>query len=506
MYRKKNTSDIPSTLSSIQVFCTLYLLISLTATTVYSGSCLSFRSPATGETITSSVCTLSVDYCREPNSLIYQVYMMTDKDGRYNTEIIARKTEPPFTAVWEIPDSIPLQTFKGITVSARGYFTKGYFNSLETEDIHQEGIFVMHKRHEPPVYEIHHKNSEQAKKAFYPLFSEEKECRGFFNISHTRKMINVTVEISDKSFQNSYPESLRRKLGASVLIDPDEKDLPYPDTSVYRIFVPLKGKAEVETYKPVYASDGNFSIDTIKKEIDCFQEVTTEDHKGYTIEIGIDKSLLAGDKKENVSSFGVNVFGSLLTEKNTIARISAIQGGKSVNYSPVYWIDATIMPLPVHANWWFAIPVSFLGGFLLSCIVFRMAFKQGHKEKDEEEKEEVDHLLRTDEGSSFFHKIREIIEENVQNPEFGFQDLSLEIGIGDMSLKKRFKELFMTDFESFLQYCRVELAKERLRSVNFKLSTIRKNCGFRSGEEMFNAFMKYTSMDPEEFRDKNTVV
>lgn len=109
--------------------------------------------------------------------------------------------------------------------------------------------------------------------------------------------------------------------------------------------------------------------------------------------------------------------------------------------------------------------------------------------------------------SSKFLNIRNHIETNLSflNPNYSLQILSDELKISTSSLSKIINSENEYNFSDYINYLRVEKAKELLLSseyTNYKILSIGLECGFNSKSTFYLAFKKFTNQTPVEFRNQ----
>ncbi|MFC0470664.1 AraC family transcriptional regulator [Halalkalibacter kiskunsagensis] len=80
--------------------------------------------------------------------------------------------------------------------------------------------------------------------------------------------------------------------------------------------------------------------------------------------------------------------------------------------------------------------------------------------------------------------------------------LAKRISISPAHFSRTFKILLGMNVSDYIIEKRINLAKEKLKNENEKISTISKQCGFNSMPHFYRTFKKQTSMTPSEYRRK----
>jgi AraC-like DNA-binding protein len=110
-------------------------------------------------------------------------------------------------------------------------------------------------------------------------------------------------------------------------------------------------------------------------------------------------------------------------------------------------------------------------------------------------------------SNSKFSNIKNHIENNYcyLNPHFSLENLSEELKMSTSSLSKIINNENEYNFSDYINYLRIEKAKELLLSDEYKNYTILSiglECGFNSKSTFYLAFKKFTNTTPVEYRTK----
>ena len=106
------------------------------------------------------------------------------------------------------------------------------------------------------------------------------------------------------------------------------------------------------------------------------------------------------------------------------------------------------------------------------------------------------------EKHSLIEKIKVFIRENLRSAEI-LESLSLTFNVNYETFRKYF--LWETG-ESPCQYCgrlRIEHAKTLLRTTDWKIQSIAKECGYSSESSFIRAFRQALGITPNQFRNEN---
>ncbi len=111
--------------------------------------------------------------------------------------------------------------------------------------------------------------------------------------------------------------------------------------------------------------------------------------------------------------------------------------------------------------------------------------------------------MRSDETSmnqAFLQKVTEIVEGNLQNEQFGVEDLSAEAGFSRSQLHRKLKALLGKSVSRFIREIRLEKAMLMLKNDESTASEIAYHVGFGSPSYFYKCFHKYYGFPPGEVR------
>lgn len=133
----------------------------------------------------------------------------------------------------------------------------------------------------------------------------------------------------------------------------------------------------------------------------------------------------------------------------------------------------------------------------------RMVVRTFHRVKQRYKGNAADILPRTtynNESESFLLKIKEIIEENINQPGFGIDMIVEKMLMSRSSLYAKFKELTGQSLGAYVEDYRIGRAKEMLTTTDMTMSEISDALGFSTQRYFSTFFRKKTGMSPTEFR------
>ncbi len=96
--------------------------------------------------------------------------------------------------------------------------------------------------------------------------------------------------------------------------------------------------------------------------------------------------------------------------------------------------------------------------------------------------------------------IREVVAERYSDSDFSIADVAKILNLSPSYSGEKFKEYFGCSFSSYLLDYRLKVAKELLETTNYKISAIRKLCGFSADSYFNNVFKKNVGMTPNAYR------
>ena len=98
--------------------------------------------------------------------------------------------------------------------------------------------------------------------------------------------------------------------------------------------------------------------------------------------------------------------------------------------------------------------------------------------------------------NDFLNKIKEIIEENISNEQFGVSELAREIGMSRSNLLRKIKKLTKISVSRFIRQVRLKDAMEMLRQTSLNVSEVSYKVGFSSTSYFIKCFRDYYGYPP----------
>ncbi|HKL32793.1 MAG TPA: helix-turn-helix domain-containing protein [Tangfeifania sp.] len=103
----------------------------------------------------------------------------------------------------------------------------------------------------------------------------------------------------------------------------------------------------------------------------------------------------------------------------------------------------------------------------------------------------------------FLNKLKEIVEANLTNENFGPEELARKVGMSHSSLHRKLKDSTEKTISKFIREIRLEKAKELLLSEQLSVSEIAYQVGFSSPTYFNKCFHEYFKVTPGEFKRKD---
>ena len=102
-------------------------------------------------------------------------------------------------------------------------------------------------------------------------------------------------------------------------------------------------------------------------------------------------------------------------------------------------------------------------------------------------------------GTSLKDRVMEVVKRNLDNPEFGVDDLSREVGMSRVHLNRKLKETLGISPSSFIKSTRMKQAAYLLVHDKVNISEVAYRVGFSTPSYFSNSFRSYFGMAPKEF-------
>ena len=103
----------------------------------------------------------------------------------------------------------------------------------------------------------------------------------------------------------------------------------------------------------------------------------------------------------------------------------------------------------------------------------------------------------------FLQKLREILEENLDDEDFGIVQLCRAIGVSRMQLHRKLKALTGKSTSYYIRSIRLHKARELLRTTDLNVSEVAYEVGFRNAAYFSTTFLEEFGMSPNEVRERS---
>ena len=454
-----------------------------------NSGCLTFESPLAGNVYSAPTCTVSLNVdCGNVSRIELQVRYYSD-----STVIgsLSSMTRPPYKYIWNTSD-LPNQLYTGIGILAEAILPNG-----TTQIARQEGIFLTHnpvRRTKSPI-----PYSPSASSVNTDAFARKFDMDGAQKsassvIAWNEKELSIHVAVKDPSFYSTQPGRNIADAGLEILIDPTRRRSPHPTGSTMFFIVPLSGSP----YKINYSAEingGAFKLVPQTSAVSYQSNVGRSEFKGYSISLSIPKEAFG---KAIPDTIACNMVLRVLDDQGQVQKISLSGGNVFEMYSPFCWPDYYKLHKPLLMNaglQWFIFSAA---GFLLALGIYLLISKLRKP-----------HLLsnfeRSEEEKAVFERVNSVIEQELIRKDLKIDYVAGKCGMDQQTLNSLIKHCTGFTFINYLQFCRTEVAKERLRSSRSSEKSIADLCGFASAMEMEKCFAKFHHTTPYKFRTQHQV-
>src|SRR5690606_32458645 len=100
-------------------------------------------------------------------------------------------------------------------------------------------------------------------------------------------------------------------------------------------------------------------------------------------------------------------------------------------------------------------------------------------------------------------KAYDIVEKNMNNPNFEVNDFAFEIGMSRTQLYRKIQAISGQTVKEFIRIIRLKKAAELLMLSDQSISEIAYTVGFNSLSYFTTAFTEYFGMSPTKYKEKN---
>ena len=114
-------------------------------------------------------------------------------------------------------------------------------------------------------------------------------------------------------------------------------------------------------------------------------------------------------------------------------------------------------------------------------------------------KYDYDEVKVTSVGADLMDRVMEVVKRNLDNPEFGVEDLSREVGMSRVHMNRKLKEALGISPSSLIKSTRMKQAAYLLVHDKVNISEVAYRVGFSTPSYFSNSFRSYFGLSPKEF-------
>ena len=460
-----------------------------------SDPCINFVSPVTGNLIKTPLCTLLIEET-ECHSKIKKVeFQARYFPSRSDTPAIARIgsiLKPPFDIEWDI-SQLPNQLFSGAAIFAEATLSNG-----DLEAVRQEGIFLTHQPVERPTHAVQ-----------FGFSGTDRIEPDPINIAPWRKDILISastywnpkelifiVRLSDSLFSPRLPPREAAAIGIELLLDPTRSRTPFPGKEVFIYSVPFSGKPYRIMYKLVPDDSGSYRFETSTSPSDFKVKVKKGESRGFTVICAVPFSSFGIRRPDTI---GCNIVVKGLSRNDrAVQRGSWVDAGKYETYSPFLWGELQLRERPFFMNRPLVGGALFGIGFLLTLAISALLMFRPKPRLSQPS-------VQTDAERQQFAAIRECIDSSITSSDISMEVVAKALGSSANKVSLLIRRATGMNFQTYVMFSRIEIAKERLRSSHCTMENVAAECGFASVGELERYFMKFTHTTPAKFREEQQI-
>ena len=478
-------------LKKITIKTTALALLAAAGLANAQAPCIAFESPLAGSVFSAPSCTVSLKItCDNVNKIDLQARYFPEHSDSAVIVSLGTITRPPYKLIWNTYN-LPNQLFTGI-----GILAEAVVGNTEIQAVRQEGIFLTHnpiKRRSIPVpYAV---NVQKASGAALQAFDiKDGQKSGSAAIVWNENGLVISVKVNDNSFYSNQPGRNIADAGLEILLDPMRKKSPHPADGTLFYLVPLSGSPYRIDYR-ADINDGAFKLVPQSARINYPHSVGLREFKGYDIQFTIPKTAFG---KSIPDTLDCNLVLRVLDTSGMVQKISLDGGNIHEMYSPIRWSEYYRLPKPLHMQATLQWAIFFLAGFLMALAVYLILSKMRKPQL-------LSNFERSEEEKRTFARVSSIMEQDLVKKNLTIDVTAQKCEMEPQALNTLIKRNTGFTFANYLQYCRTEVAKERLRSSRSNEKTIADLCGFSSALEMEKCFVKFHHVTPYKFRTQQQV-
>ena len=114
-------------------------------------------------------------------------------------------------------------------------------------------------------------------------------------------------------------------------------------------------------------------------------------------------------------------------------------------------------------------------------------------------KYDYDDVKVTPAGGGLMDRVMDIVKRTLDNPEFGVEDLSREVGMSRVHMNRKLKEALGISPSSLIKSTRMKQAAYLLVHDKVNISEVAYRVGFSTPSYFSNSFRSYFGLSPKEF-------
>jgi AraC-like DNA-binding protein len=488
----KIKSTILPALQALVIVASLYILAFRAASA--QPNCISFEAPLAGAVFSTPSCTVSLNVeCTGVTRVDLQAQYLPAGSDTAVIVSLGTITRPPYKLIWNT-QNLPNQLFTGIGILAEATLSGG----RQPQIARQEGIFLTHnpvKRNSIPVpYSPNAasliNNETYAQK--FDMGGLQASAAGV--IAWNERGLDVYVNVRDPSFHINRSGHNIAEAGLEVLIDPAVKRAPHPADSTMFFVIPLSGAPHSIHYRADIV-DGAFKLVPQSSRVSHTHSVGLTEFQGYTVRFSIPREAFGRTMPDTI---GANLVLRTLDNEGRVRKVSLAGNNVYEMYSPFSWHEYYRLPKPLLANIVLQWLIFTAAGFLLALCAYAIV---AHLRKPQL----LSNFERSEEEKRSFDRANNIIECELVRKDLKIEYVANKCGLDPQALNSLIKRNTGFTFINYLQFCRTEIAKERLRSSRASEKSIADMCGFSSAIEMERCFAKFHHTTPYKFRTQQQV-
>ncbi|MDR2591587.1 MAG: AraC family transcriptional regulator [Chitinispirillales bacterium] len=482
-------------------------------------NCITFESPLAGSVIPEMSCTISLNVeCRNVTKVDLQARYIPEHSDSPMIVSLGTISRPPYKLIWNTYN-LQNQLFTGIGILAEAAISGG-----APQVARQEGIFLTHKSIDRKMIEVPYlpsgapaqelkpagkrvvRNSEgllvedsiytyagAEVQKFNGIVDPQKSAWGA--VIWNEKELIFQVYVTDPSFYSKQPGKDLADAGLEIMIDPTRKRAPYPTDRTIFIVVPLEKVVPYAVNYRAEIADGAFKPIPKSTSIDYPYNVGLSEFKGYNIRASVPKEAFGKSMPDTISC---NMALRLLDADGKVQKVSLTGSNVYEMYSPFSWNDYYRTQKPLFMNSALQWGIFSAIGFLIALAVYALVSKLRKPQL-------LSNFERSEEAKAVFERVNAVIEQELIKKDLKIDYVANKCGMDQQSLNTLIKRNTGFNFINYLQYCRSEVAKERLRSSRSSETSIADLCGFDSAIEMEKCFGKFYHTTPYKFRTQQQV-